>query len=446
MRHALAPTLLLLSASVAAVAADAAAEALDRAVAGLPPAGPAAVPPGHAAPGLRLIDLSLAVAGAAGASTASDHELEGLQAGGHDPGRRGFSLQTAELSLSGAVDPYFTAQAHIAASPEHGVELEEAHITTTALPYALEARAGYQLIEFGRVNPSHMHGWTWIDQPVIASRLLGGDGSRAAGARLAWLAPVGWYSQLSVGAYNSDDGSLASFRGEAGGHDHEDHGDEPERSLGGRLRAEELETGSMADLLWLARWENAGDLGGAEVKLGLSWLGGANATGAGMRSDLYGADLVIGAKPASGPFRSIKAVVEAMYRRAGVPESAEAGEDGAHGTGDDFTAPAATLVDWGLYAQVELGLSERWSVGLRGEYAAASGDSVGHEGMIDPDADALRDTRVRVSPLISYRPSEFSRLRLQYDYDRAEHLADGEAHSLWLGLDVLIGAHPAHGF
>lgn len=441
MRPLLVPTLVLLSASL--VAADA-ASALDQAVAELPPR---TSPPAHAhqEPSLRLMEISLAVAGALGVSTASDHELEGLQGGGHDPGRRGFSLQTAELSLSGAVDPYFTAEAHIAASPEHGVELEEAFITTTGLPHALEVKAGYQLIEFGRVNASHMHGWTWIDQPVIASRLLGGDGSRSPGARVAWLAPVGWYSQLTVGAYNSDDESMASFRGEAGGHDHDDHGDEPERTIGGRLRAEELETGSMADLVWLARWENSADLGGTETKLGLSWLSGANASGTGMRSDLYGADLVLGTKPTSGPFTAIKGVIEVMYRSAEVPESAELGEDEAD-PADDFTAPAATLRDWGLYAQVELGFTERWSAGLRGEYATASGDSVDHEGMIDHDQDAMRDTRIRISPLLAFRPSEFSRLRLQYDYDKAEHLEDGEAHSVWMGLDVLIGAHPAHGF
>lgn len=440
MRYPLVPTLALCAATVHA--ADP-ATALDQAVAELPrPPAASETRPGE--PKLRLIDLSLAVVGVAGASTATDAELESLYGGGHDPHRRGFTLQTAELSLSGAVDPYFTAEAHIAASPEHGVELEEAYITTTSLPYGLEVKAGYQLIEFGRVNASHAHAWSWIAQPVVASRLLGGDGTRAPGARLAGLLPTSWYSQVSVGAYNADDESMISFEGESG-HDHEHGEEEAERTLGGRLREEELTTGSAADLVYLLRWENGGNLGGAEVKLGLSWLTGPNASGIGMRSDLYGADLVVAAKPSSGPFTSIKAVVEMMYRSAEVPETAETGEDESD-PADDFTAPADTLTDWGLYAQVELGLAERWSVGLRGEYATASGDSVDHAGMIDHDEDAMRDTRIRVSPLLAFRPSEFSRLRLQYDYDKAEHLEDGKAHSVWLGLDVLIGAHPAHGF
>lgn len=441
MRYQLVPTLALCAAT-AAYAADP-ATALDQALNTLPRQPAPAVSqerPGE--PKLRLIDMSLAVVGVAGISTATDAELETLNAGGHDPHRRGFTLQTAELSLAGAVDPYFTAEAHLAASPDHGIELEEAFITSS-LPYGLEAKAGYQLIEFGRVNASHAHAWSWIEQPVIAGRLLGGDGSRAPGARLACLLPTAWYSQVFAGAYNADDDSMVSFQGEAG-HEHE-HEEEAERTVGGRLREEELTTGSAADLAYLLRWENGGDVGGAEVKLGLSWLTGPNASGVGTRSDLYGADLVVASKPASGPFTSIKAVVEMMYRRAEVPETAETGEDEVD-PADDFIAPADTLTDWGLYAQVELGLAERWSVGLRGEYATASGDSVDHDGMIDHDEDAARDTRIRISPLIAFRPSEFSRLRLQYDYDKAEHLEDGKAHSVWLGLDVLLGAHPAHGF
>ena len=440
----LSPTLTLLACAVCAAAADP-ATALDQAIATLPQQ-PAPAAHSHAAPTLRLIDISLAVVAAAGASTATDHELEGLAAGGHDPNRRGFTLQGAELSLAGAVDPYFTAEAHLVAAPEHGVELEEAFLTTTSLPYGLEAKAGYQLIEFGRVNTTHAHAASWINQPVVASRLLGGEGSRSSGARLAWLSPLAWYSTVTLGAFNSDDASLVSFRGEAAGHHDHEHGDEAERTLGGRLRADELTTGSWSDLVWLARWENAADLSGIEGKLGLSWLGGANATGDGQRSDLYGLDLVVSAKPTGGTITSIKAVAEGILRRATVAESMDSGEDPSD-PADDFLAPAATLTDWGVYAQIEVGFGERWSAGVRGEYATARGDSVEHEGLLDHNADAMRDARLRLSPLLAWRPSEFSRLRLQYDFDRAEHLDEKDtAHSVWLGLDVLIGAHPAHGF
>jgi hypothetical protein len=54
---------------------------------------------------------------------------------------------------------------------------------------------------------------------------------------------------------------------------------------------------------------------------------------------------------------------------------------------------------------------------------------------------------VRVSPLLIYQPSEFSRIRLQYNLDRADFLEDGDhAHGVWLGFEWLFGSHPAHSF
>ena len=54
--------------------------------------------------------------------------------------------------------------------------------------------------------------------------------------------------------------------------------------------------------------------------------------------------------------------------------------------------------------------------------------------------------RHRVSPLLTFYPSEFSRLRLQYNYDRFDHARESAAHSVWLGLEFALGSHPAHEF
>ena len=70
-----------------------------------------------------------------GGSSERDESLVNLQGGGHDPRKRGFTFQQAELSLAGAVDPYFNAEAHILffLDPVEGeteVELEEAFATS----------------------------------------------------------------------------------------------------------------------------------------------------------------------------------------------------------------------------------------------------------------------------------------------------------------------------
>jgi hypothetical protein len=100
---------------------------------------------------------------------------------------------------------------------------------------------------------------------------------------------------------------------------------------------------------------------------------------------------------------------------------------------------AMTHRDWGLYTQVLYGFYPGWAAGVRYDYATGSGESVGGS-----DADPFRDDRHRISPLISWQPSEFSRLRFQYNFDRADHLPDKEAHSVWLGVEFMYGAHPAH--
>jgi hypothetical protein len=105
-------------------------------------------------------------------------------------------------------------------------------------------------------------------------------------------------------------------------------------------------------------------------------------------------------------------------------------------------APGDTLHDWGFYAQGLWGLRPRWAVGLRTEYATASGSSVG-----GTDSDFLRDDRFRLSPLVAFYPSEYSRIRFQYNYDRADHLeSPDDAHTFWLGFEIGLGAHPAHRF
>jgi hypothetical protein len=89
--------------------------------------------------------------------------------------------------------------------------------------------------------------------------------------------------------------------------------------------------------------------------------------------------------------------------------------------------PAETLKDWGFYSQLLYGFRSLWAAGVRLEHASGSGESVGGRGN-----DPYRDNRFRFSPLLVWQPSEFSRLRLQYNYDRPTTGRQGRP--LWLGL------------
>jgi hypothetical protein len=54
----------------------------------------------------------------------------------------------------------------------------------------------------------------------------------------------------------------------------------------------------------------------------------------------------------------------------------------------------------------------------------------------------------RIVPTITYRPSEFSSLRLAYDWSVAKQAnqQDRENHELQMQATFMIGAHPAHDF
>ena len=383
----------------------------------------------------RLIDISLDALFAGGASTERDASIRNLQGGDHDPRRRGFTVQNVELSLAGAVDPYFTGEAHIIylIDPEIGetrVELEEAFLTTQALPFGLQLKGGFYFTEFGIINQTHPHAWDWLDQPVINSRLFGPDGLRQAGARLSWLTPLPWFSELQFGVQNANGETMASFLA------NEEFFEE--RPIGGRPFVER-DVRSAKDLLYLARWENSWNLSDAvTTKLGFSGLFGPNASGPDGDTRIYGADFKLRWRP-SDNFRGWPFVLwqsEVMNRDYRADRFFDDSDPD-----NVIDLPRETLRDWGFYTQALYGFSYGWAAGLRYEYATGSKESAIEGGR---KADPFRDDRHRLSPLLAWHPSEFSRIRLQYNYDRANHLERRDAHSIWLGVEFLYGGHPAH--
>lgn len=206
--------------------------------------------------------------------------------------------------------------------------------------------------------------------------------------------------------------------------------EDAEGGIGG-LSATKDDVDNLTDLLYLARWANSWDLNQEwNTQVGLSALHGPNATGNGAKTWIYGADFVAKWRPSNSyrgwPFLTWE--TEVIARDYDIDTA-----------NPDFD-PASTdkaLKDWGLYTQALYGFTPRWAAGLRFEYASGGGD--GLEARVDdPFAD-----RFRFSPLLAFYPSEFSRIRLQYNYDHADHLAE-DAHSVWVGFEVLYGAHPAH--
>lgn len=336
----------------------------------------------------RDIGLELSVnAQVAAAFFTTDDPLPG---GAHDPQHSGFSLQAVELSFGQPVDPYFRLDGHLVF--HHGLEVEELYATTLGLPARSQLRVGRFLTRFGRANALHSHQWDSVDQALPVSRLLGPEGHRGVGIEGSVLLPVPWFAELALSATT------------AHGASHDD-GDEEHPAPG------------WGDLQGTAVLEQFWSLSPALGLLwGLSWATGSDDHD---RTELYGTDLHLKLAPrGAGRFSEVVLQGEVVARRTQRP--------------DDVSS------DWGAYGQLTWRFRPRWVLGGRVERLRSAVDADG-----DPYVDPLgAPDRDRLAAALTFRPTEFSQMRLQASRD----IVDGRDpyHALFLQLSFGAGKHGAH--
>jgi hypothetical protein len=374
----------------------------------------AAAPAGRAA----YIDVSFNALFTGGTSSAPNDVIEDLEGGHHDPHRRGFTLQNAELVLSGAVDPYFKGAANIVTtideSGETVIELEEVYAQTTSLPYGLQVKAGKSFLEFGRQNPQHPHQWDFVDQPVVLTRMFGDDGMNGTGARVSWFVPTRFPFELLAGVYNAN-GNQPSFAGPA--EDGPPIGEQVDRGVR-----------TFDDMLFLGRADASFDLTDEmPLLVGVSVASGPSGASASGQSSVYGADVTLKWKPLANDhgFPFVAFTTEAMLRHFGYDSFVD--EGGAF-------VPGGELHDSGAYAQAVWGFRRDWTAGLR--YDRANGT--------DDDVLGL-DDRNRWSAALTWFASEFSKIRLQVNSDDSAAL-EKRVTSVWLQFEFNLGTHGAHKF
>ena len=374
--------------------------------------------------GSAYMNISYGTLVDAGWSSAADPAAQ-LQLGDHDPIKRGFALRNAEISVDGAVDPYFKGFANIVLkldkNNETAVELEESYLQSTALPANLQFKAGQYFAAFGRQNPQHPHTWAFVDQPLILGRAFGPEGLRGIGTQLSWLAPTPFYTEFFLSVLDGQGGTAFSFRNPG----------EPDPGgisrFAGRATVDRTLRGA-ADLLYVPRVAASFELSDTTTLLaGLSGAFGPNDTGPHARTAAFGGDFFWKWKPptAAQGFPYVTWQTEALYRRF------------AAGADPLAAAPlrAETLRDSGIYSQLVYGFLPRWNAGLRADYVT------GNRAASDP-RDPFRGERYRLSPELTFLPSEFSKIRLQYNFDHGDLF--GTANSIWMQLEFGLGAHAAH--
>jgi hypothetical protein len=372
--------------------------------------------------------LNVSFDGLMAVGTSSANDRQQLELGGHDPRERGFTVQNLETVFEGKVDPYFRGQANVVLQIDpHGdttIEAEEAYVETMSLPANLQVKAGQFFTEFGRLNPTHPHTWDFVDQPLVNGRFLGEDGLRSAGVRLSWLTPTPFYSELFFTIANSQGSTAYSFRNL---HDDELFLGRPPMERG---------VATFGDMLFVPHYVASVDLTDSQTLMaGTSAAFGPNSSGEDANTQIYGVDLFWKWKSPhqNAGFPFITWQTEAMMRRF---------DAGAFpGSANMPALSEETIVDYGLYSQVAYGFKKGWVAALRGDYLFPEQTAL-YEQMegLDPE----RASRWRISPNITWYPSEFSKLRLQYNFDHRQRA--GDDHSVWLQLEFLLGSHAAHRF
>jgi len=377
-----------------------------------PPEAPATRPASGASAFNPAISLILGGSYTNTSRNPEDWNIAGFPPPGGEvgPGERSFSLGESELTFAASIDPYFSGQLTAAITGENEIEVEEAFVRTTALPDGFTGKLGRFFSGVGYLNEVHAHAWDFVDQPLVYQAMLGGQ-FRQEGVQVKWLAPTDLFVEFGAEAGNG--GSFPSTRGGGNG-----------------LNATTLFAHVGGDVGDYTSW-----------RTGLAWLDGNAEDREGGIADAEGSPLfesftgdtrtwvVDGVlKWAPSPRRELKVQGEYMRRE----ESGEIGGDGVL-LADDYRSTQS-----GWYLQGVYLFAPRWRVGAR--YDSLDSGTPRYT----PAPDGLRSANPdRLSLMLDWNPSEFSRLRAQYDWDDARD--DGEVDRV-LRLQYIygIGAHGAH--
>jgi uncharacterized coiled-coil protein SlyX len=319
--------------------------------------------------------------------------------------RKGFNLDSAELFLFSPVDPYFNLYATIPVT-EDGAEVEEAYFLTTSLPYGFQLKGGKFKSGFGRINSQHPHAWDFADIPLPYRAFMGGEGLIEKGAQLTYLPPLSFYTLLGIEVLQGDNDVLFGSDVKSGPHAYTayakasfDLSDNSTVLFGPSVITGKTKTGSIAD-----DTEFSGD------------------------STLYGLEFTYKWKPSRQ--KSLTVQSEYLYRSQ-------------HGDLEDTVAATTESLKRaqdGLYVQSVYQI-ERWRVGARYDVL----DLVKDDYILAGTNTGFGGTPWRATGMLEFNPTEFSRIRLQFNHDKSarDETANNE---MLLQLIFGIGAHGAHPF
>ncbi len=331
-----------------------------------------------------------------------------LPGGEFGRGPEGLSLGESELVFSANVDDKLYGFFDVTFDQSE-IGIEEGYLSTLSAPLGFGVKAGRFLSAIGAHNERHSHVWDFVDPPLVYDVMLGG-GLSDDGVQISWIAPTDLYIELG-GEVLRGEGFPASGS--------------PRGGFG---------TGTAFAKL-------SGDVGESHSwKAGLSYLHArskdrdGNGGSSGDVSFTGTSDLVIAelswkwAPLGNYRQRNFSFRAEYLYRH-------ESGTLLANGTPGRLRSDQS-----GFYAQTVYQFMPRWRVGFRyGQLFSDNRTSGLPPGVLDRDFSSPR----RMSAMVDFSNSEFSRLRFQYSLESG---GLGDDSLFFLQYIISIGSHGAHAF
>jgi hypothetical protein len=334
-----------------------------------------------------------------------EYSIPGFPFGGEaGPFDEGLAIGEAEVNVSANVDDKFTAWLTAALVVEDGeaaIEIEEAWLETTSLPYGLSTKFGRFFSGIGYLNSKHAHSWDFADQPLPYQAFLG-DQYLDDGVQVRWIAPTDIFVEAGAEVFRGS-------RYPASGSDHSGFGaNSVFVNIGGDISR---------DHSWL---------------VGVSHLNGSSIDRE--SGDEDAPSLFSGDSDTSIANFVYKWAPNGNWKQRNLSIS---GELFWHSEDGDYTlpggGPVADEIDQnGWYLQAAYQPIPRWRFGARVDQLSGDGAFIASES--DP---------MRYSIMTDWSNSEFSRLRFQYTRDETGNDNDNQ----WGVQYILsIGAHGGHSF
>lgn len=350
-----------------------------------------------------------------------DYALPGYALGG-EAGlvREGFSLGHSELIFSSNIDDKFFGQFTLAVAEHDGeteIELEEAFFETLSLGYGFTVRGGRFYSGIGYLNQQHRHAWDFYDAPLIYRGMFGNQ-YLDDGLRLSVVLPTDLFIELGSEVF-----------------------------AGGKYPAGGEHSG-------VGSWTAFANVGG-DINVSHSWqsgisywsadniereYGGHDHGGVGEVPSFEGDSQIIG-------FNAIyKWAPNGNYRDQNLKlqfEYFSRDEEGDLTLLNSSPLETSTLNSKqdGWYAQAVWQFVPTWSAGIR--YDMVDSDNSGSDDAVLDEAGLASGGYVpkRASIMAQWVPSEYSRIRLQYNRDESYQETDDQ---VYLQYTFSMGAHGAH--